>query len=162
MINLDTRTRLCETVCIMTNDQTTPFRRFAWWPVPLLLSAIVVLWIADPQACYESRAVVFLVNVFFVGLVSLCIAYLAGRGFLTDRQPGLLLFGCGALLWGVAVVVASALVNRGANVAITIHNAGMLLSALCYLGGLAWLARGRRPTARLAAGYQLRIKGQKR
>jgi len=139
----------------MTNDQSpmTKFRRFAWWPIPLLLAAVVVLWIANPQVCYESRAVVFLMNVFFVGLVSLCIAYLAGRGFLTDGQPGLLMFGCGALLWGVAVVVSSALVNRGANVAITIHNAGMLGSALCYLGGLARHARVRRPAVRLAGGY---------
>jgi PAS domain S-box-containing protein len=138
----------------MINDQTTPFRRFAWWPVPLLLAAIVVLWIADPQACYESCAVVLLMNIVFAGLVSLCIASLAGGGFIVNRLPGLLLLGSGALAWGTTSVVACALVNRGANVFITIHNLGMLLSALCYIGGLAcWRGRVRRPAVWLVAGY---------
>jgi len=137
----------------MTNDQITPFRRFAWWPPPLLLAAIVVLWIADPQACYESRTVVLLMNVVFAGLVSLCIASLAGGGFIVNRLPSLLMLGSGALAWGTTSVVAYALINRGANVFITIHNLGMLLSALCYLGGLAWHTRVRRPSVWLVAGY---------
>jgi len=136
----------------MTNNQP-PMTNKAWLPVPLLLAATVVLWIADPQASFESRAVVLLMNVFFAGLVSLCIASLAGGGFLAAGDPGLLLFGSGALAWGTVSVVSCALLNRSANVFITIHNLGMLLSALCYIGGLSWRGRVRWPAVWLVAGY---------
>ncbi len=136
----------------MTNDQKQMTNK-AWLPVPLLLAAIVVLWIANPQTSFESLTVVLGMNVFFAGLVSVCIASLAGRRFLATGHLGLLMFGSGALAWGTASVVSCALLNRSANVFIAIHNLGMLLSALLYLGGLAWRGRVRLPAVWLVAGY---------
>jgi len=130
-----------------------PVGRFAWVPIPLLAGAIVVLWWANLPTVYESRALLLTLNLVFAGFVSVCIALLAGRGFLAGRQVGVLMLGCGALAWGVATVAASALVDRGANLTVTIHNLGVLLSAACHLLGVLWLGHIGRPARWLAAGY---------
>jgi hypothetical protein len=55
-------------------------------------------------------------------------------------QPGLLMFGCGSLLWGVTSLAAAAVVDR-VNPTITVHNLGVfgaafaILSVCCGVGG---------------------------
>ena len=126
--------------------------RKAWWPIPLLLAAIAGLWVADPQTVYESRALMVLLNLFFTWLASLCICFLTARGFLGSGQPGLLMFGCGSLLWGATSLTAAMFVNR-VNTTVTIHNLGLLGAALCHLSGLLWHRRLSRRGRWLAAGY---------
>ena len=84
----------------------------AWVPIPVLLLTILALWVADLRTPYESRAMMVLLNVFFTWLASLCICVLAARGFLASGQPGLLMFGCGSLIWGVTSLSAAMIVDR--------------------------------------------------
>jgi PAS domain S-box-containing protein len=138
-----------------TTTATTDSRwqRLAWLPIPVLLAAIAVLWVADPRTSYESRALLALTNVVFTWLASLCIGFVAGRSFLASGQPGLIMLGCGAMFWGFATPLAGALIDRGGNVSITIHNLGVFASGVCHLGGLLWRGRTAHAGRWLAAGY---------
>ena len=126
--------------------------RKAWWPIPLLLAVIAGLWVADLRTAYESRALMTLLNFFFTWLASLCICLLAARGFMWSGQPGLLMFGCGSLLWGVTSLSAAMVVDR-MNLTITVHNVGVFVAALCHLVGLLWRGRLPRPGRWLVVGY---------
>jgi PAS domain S-box-containing protein len=129
-------------------------QRLAWLPIPLLLALIAGLWVADPRTVYESRAAMVLLNLFFTWLASLCICILTARGFLGSGKPGLLMFGCGALLWGVTSLAAAMVVDDvNVNPTITVHNLGALGAALCHLVGLLWGGRLARPGRWLVAGY---------
>ena len=123
--------------------------------MPALLALILGLWIADLRTVYESRAVMVLLNVFFTWLASLCICILTARGFLGSGQPGLLMFGCGSLLWGVTSLAAATVVDR-VNPTITIHNVGVLGGGVCHFAGLLWRGRLAHPARWLAAGYAAR------
>ncbi len=128
--------------------------RYGWAgvPIPLLLLTIVALWIADLRTPYESRALMVTLNVVFTWLVSLCICILTARGFLASGQPGLLMFGCGSLVWGATSLAAAVIVDR-VNPTITVHNVGVLSAAFCHVAGLLWLGRLARPVRWLVAGY---------
>jgi PAS domain S-box-containing protein len=127
-------------------------RQVAWFPIPLLLTVIAGLWVADLQTAYESRTLMVLLNVFFTWLAALCICFLTARGFLDSGQPGLLMFGCGSLLWGVTSLAAAVIVDR-LNPTITVHNVGVLGAALCHLVGSLWRGRLPRPGHWLVVGY---------
>ena len=121
-------------------------------PIPLLLAVIAVLWAANPQTVCESRLLMVLLNFFFTWLASLCVCVLTARGFLAGGQPGLLMFGCGSLVWGVTSLAAAAIVDR-INPTVTVHNLGVLAVAICHFAGLQWRGRLLRPGRWLAAGY---------
>ena len=129
--------------------------RLAWVPVAVLAAAMAALWIANPQTSYESPGLLLALNVVFTWLVSLSISFLAARSFLINRQPGLLMFGCGTLLWGLASMCAAALITATGNQTITVHNLGALGAALCHLCGFFWRGRLRQPGRWLAAGYSV-------
>ena len=126
--------------------------RMAWLPIPLLLAVIAGLWVADLRTVCESRGLMVLLNLLFPWLASLCICFLTARGFLAGGQPGLLMFGCGSLLWGTTSLAAAVLVNSG-NTTVTLHNLGVFGAALCHLAGLLWHGRLTRPGRWLVAGY---------
>ena len=123
-----------------------------WLPIPLLLALIAGLWVADLRTVYESRAMMVLLNLFFTWLASLCICFLSARAFLSSGQPGLLMFGCGSLLWGVTSLAAAMIVDR-VNPTITVHNLGILEAAVCHLVGSLWRGRLARPGRWLVVGY---------
>ena len=128
------------------------WHRLAWLPLPILALAIAGLWVADLRTVYESRLLMVALNLVFTWLASLCICFLTARSFLASGQPGLLLFGCGALLWGTTSLAAAVVVDH-VNATITTHNVGVLGAALCHFVGLVWRGRLRRPGAWLVAGY---------
>jgi PAS domain S-box-containing protein len=128
-------------------------RLWDWAPIPLLLAIMAALWIADLRTPHEAPVLLVLLNLVFMWLVSLCIGVAAARGFLARAQPGMLMLGCGALLWGFASMASSALVEAGVNLAVTVHNLGLLGAAACHLGGLLWVGRLRHRRRWLAAGY---------
>jgi PAS domain S-box-containing protein len=127
--------------------------RFAWLPIPLLLAAVLGLWVADLQTSYESRNLLLALNLVFTYLASLSIGCLAARSFMVNGQASLLMLGCGALLWGFATIAASILFPVDQNLLITVHNAGVFGAALCHLGGLLWRAQLVRTGRWLAASY---------
>ena len=143
--------------CAADCPATTPAhggwpRLLAWLPIPLLLAVIAGLWVADLRTVYESRTLMVLLNLLFTWLASLCICFLTARAFLGSGQPGLLMFGCGSLLWGVTSLAAAVIVDR-VNPTITVHNVGVLGAALCHLVGSLWRGRLPRPGQWLVVGY---------
>ena len=128
-------------------------RRYAWVPIPVLLTLIIGLWVVNLQGVYESRFWMLFFNIFFTFLAGLCICVLSARGFVQTGRPGLLMFSCGALLWGVTSLSAAAIVVNYLNASVTVHNVGILGAAVCHLAGLLWHGRLPRPGRWLVAGY---------
>jgi len=126
------------------NDGTRRLGRLAWAPIPLLLAAILVLWLADLRGSHESHFLGIALNIVFSTVASLFVAYLIARSFLVRGTAGLLLLGCGVVLWGLAGVVATAVAGDDVNVLITIHNSCVCLSALCHLASVLLSLRPRR------------------
>jgi PAS domain S-box-containing protein len=127
--------------------------RLAWLPIPLLISAILVLKALGWQTVHESEILMMLCNFVFSTLASLLVVVLFGRSFLARGMPGMLWFGCGVLLWGAAGTVAPALLTHGINVIISVHNILVCLSAFCQLAGAILLLKP--PTAFREAGPPL-------
>ena len=128
-------------------------RRYAWVPIPVLLTLIIGLWLANFQGVYESRFWMLFFNIFFTFLAGLCICVLSARGFVQTGRPGLLMFSCGALLWGITSLSAAAIVVNHLNASVTVHNVGVLGAAVCHLAGLLWHGRLPRPGRWLVTGY---------
>jgi len=84
-------------------------RRYAWVPIPVLLTLIVGLRLADLPTVYESRWLMVLLNLAGTCLAAICICILTARGFLANGQPGLLLFSCGSVIWGSTSLIAAAM-----------------------------------------------------
>ena len=133
--------------------------RLAWLPIPLLLLAMAVFWAADLQGTHESTYLLLTVNLVFSTPVCLLIAYLAARSFLVSGALGLLLLGCGVVIWAPAGVVATAAARGDANISITIYNSCVWLSGLCHLAGVSLSLGPRRslspPALWLPVGYAL-------
>jgi len=131
--------------------------RWAWLPIPVLLAAMGIFRAADWQGSHESVYLLLTLNVVFSLLVCLVVAYLIARSFLVRSTPGLLLLGCGVVIWGPAGVVATAAARGDANISITIYNGCVCLSGLCHLAGVSLSLRSRRPLSPpalwLLAGY---------
>ncbi len=120
---------------------------------------MVVFWAADLQGSHESLYLLLTLNLVFSMLVCLFVAYLITRSFLASGKPGLLLLGCGVVIWGPAGAVATAAARGDANISITIYNSCIWLSGLCHLAGVSLSLRSRRslspPALWLPAGYAL-------
>ncbi len=118
--------------------------RSAWLPVLLLLCAMLVLWLVDSPTAYEPPHVLTALNVLFVLPAALLVAYQAGRGFLLRGSPRLLWFGCGMLFWGSSAPLGGLLLSFGPNIAVTVHNTLIWLTAACNLLGMVLPAQERR------------------
>lgn len=110
--------------------------RYAWIPIPLLVVAIAGLWVADLRTDYESHFLLLVLNLTFRSLVALYISYLAARSFQISGQPGLLMLGCGSLMWGLSSTASALLIDSSGNLGNTVYSFGALWAALCHLGGL--------------------------
>jgi PAS domain S-box-containing protein len=122
-------------------------------PIPLLLSAVLLLWVADLRTSHESAGLHLILNVAFLCVASLLIGGVTARKFLATGQPGLLVLGCGATLLGLATLAASLLADEAGNMTVTVHNLGVAGSALCHLVGLQLRARVARPLRWAAVAY---------
>ena len=105
---------------------------------------MIIFWAADLQGTHESLYLLLTLNLVFSTLVCLFVAYLITRSFLVSASPGLLLLGCGVVIWGPAGVVATAAARGDANISITIYNSCVWLSGLCHLAGVSLSLRPRR------------------
>lgn len=116
----------------------------AWLAVPILLAAIIGLRAANLPVCYKSPALVFFSDGVFSLAASLFIFWLIGRSFLARGSLGLLLLGCGVLIWGAAGMAGPAAGRGDANITVTVHNSCVWLSALFHLAGVAVSLRSHR------------------
>ena len=141
------------------------WRQWPFIPIPVLFIAIIGLLFVNTSA-HASPALLIVLNLLLASLPALIIAALFARGFLASGAPGLLAFGCGALLWsasGLSSLVFALAPGHGfdANVSVTIHNVSVWTAALCYLAGAAllerWDATSPRRAFHLVAGYALAV-----
>jgi len=139
------------------NTEKPLWFRLAWLPIPLLLVIMAVFADAKLGDIHDSFYLRLALNFVFLTLVFLFVAYLVGRSFLSRSTPGLLLLGCGVLIWGVGAAASIVLGRRDVNVAVTIFNLGACLAALCHLAGVSLSIRPRRALhpagVWLASGY---------
>jgi len=124
--------------------------RLSWLPLIALVSLMIVLGSRTAQESYESATVLLALNFLFTTVVSIFIAVLAGRGFLSGGHPALLMLSCGMTIWG-ASALAAAIGNRSSNQTATLHNLGIAVSAGFHLAG-AILAYRSSKLPRLSAG----------
>jgi len=134
-------------------------RAATWLPVLLLLLIMMILWASNLRRSYESPSLLVALNFTFSTLTSSLIAYLIGRSFMIRGTLGLLMLGCGVVIWGAAGVVAAGVGRGNANTIATIHNCCVLLSACCHLSGAALALRSDRSVRNrgllLTTGYTL-------
>jgi PAS domain S-box-containing protein len=100
------------------------------------------------QTTYEAPLLLAGMNFTFSTLASVAVAVLMARGFLEQRAPGLLLVGCGVLVWGDGSFAASIFGRNSPNLNVTIHNLCVWLAAC---GLLAGVSLGRKPRQAVAA-----------
>jgi len=155
-----TRRAPTEAPALPGNDRVAWLGRFGWLPVPLLVLGMAAVWAADLRTSYESRDLLLALNFVFSSLASLFVAYLVARSFLVSGMPGLLMLGCGVVLWGcsgfvgtVAGLADTTAAQDFANMNVTIHNICVWLSAVCHLVGVIFLLRPKRTVH--AAGLAL-------
>ena len=126
----------------------------------MFLGAVAIVAFLDPRRSYESLWLAIGLNFFFSVMVSLFIAYLVGRSFLVRGSPGLLMLGCGVVVWGFAGIVGSASGWVGAP-PVAIHNTCAWLAAACHLAGVVLSLRSQRTLSAmglwLAAAYTLAV-----
>jgi PAS domain S-box-containing protein len=78
----------------------------------------------------------FFLNTVFVFLSSFTVAYLAGRTYVRTGNLSLLLLGAGALTVGLGNAISSWLAEPGGeNLAVTVHNCGVLLAGALHFAG---------------------------
>jgi len=127
--------------------------RWAWLSIPLFLLSMIGLRLANLRDSYDSVTLTLVLNFVFVTLVSGYIAYLVARGYLVRGAPGLLLLGCGVVIWGATGLVSNAVARGSANISVTIHNSCVYVSAFCHLAGAVLsLRHGRRERTAPAKG----------
>lgn len=135
--------------------------RYAWLPIALLFAVMAVLWAADLRTEYECPRLQMVLSFLSRTLASFFIMYLAGRRFLVQGAPGLLLLGCGVAIWGGASFMATAVVTHDANLGVTVSNLGAWFSALCHLAGTVITTRPPRTLRAawlwLGSGYLLAL-----
>ncbi|HEY3307293.1 MAG TPA: PAS domain S-box protein [Desulfuromonadaceae bacterium] len=139
-----------EKVLLQNNIKGLP-TKLAWFPIPVILVAALVLWSLHTRTFYDSLYLLVSLNFMFSTLISLFVTFLVSRSFLLQGRPGLLFLGCGVLFWGWGGFIGSAaaikvfpLANQlNINIAVTIHNLCMFLSALCHLSGSLLSLRSR-------------------
>ncbi len=139
--------------------------RIAWAPLPILLLAVISLWFKNTQTPHESPELLIALNLVLATLPGLGMAFLFARNFLITGAPGVVLLGCGALLWsasGLSTLIARvASPGFDVNTIVTIHNLAVWVASLCYLAGAAFLQRGTRNLAQrpqsLLAAYALAV-----
>jgi PAS domain S-box-containing protein len=121
--------------------------RWAWIPLPLLLAVMLALWAADLRTSYEWPALNVGMKFLFTTVGSLAVAILMARSFEARPAPGLLLFGCGVLCWGLGSFAGPVIGRSNSNLVITIHNCNVwLASCACLAGVIAWRRMRRRLT----------------
>lgn len=114
---------------------------WAGLPIPLFLITILALWAADLREVYYSPHLLLLLNFVFLTFTSFLIAYLVARSFLVWGTPGLLLLGCGVMLWGCTTLIASTVSIGEINNQVTIYNLSACLAAFCHLAGAVFSLR---------------------
>lgn len=114
-----------------------PRRWLVWLPLPLFAIAIGIAWPFEPAIAHESRVFLTALNFILATLVSLFVAYLCASSFRVTGELGVLLLGCGVMVWGLASGIAAFSFPHGVNASVAIHNLGVWHCGALSLAGAA-------------------------
>jgi len=86
---------------------------------------------------YEDRIVLALLNTIFLSGISFVIAFLSAEGYLRGGAVRMLLLGSAVLSFGVSSLIAGWIIFvKGPNAVVTMHNTGVFVASLLYLGSV--------------------------
>ncbi|MBI4283949.1 MAG: PAS domain S-box protein [Chloroflexi bacterium] len=129
-----------------------------WLGLALPLVLLLLLFLAramDSTFVYYPARLISVLNIIFVVLMFLAVAYIAARGYLASGQPQLVWFGGGALVFGLSGLL-TAVTQTHLNAAVTLHNTGAFLAALLYaIGAVIGLTAGSSPHRGKVRAYVL-------
>jgi PAS domain S-box-containing protein len=114
-------------------------------PIPALLILIAVLQVAvEPTAFYDPPWLIVIGNTLFVGVVAFMVAAIAWRSYGATGKIPVLLLGCAMLVSGSAGILAAWVrgLPDGANLTVTIHNSGALVSGALHFAAALILSAG--------------------
>ncbi len=115
--------------------------RFAWVPIPLLVTLIWFFWQMERKVVLEPPYLLPLLNFFFSTAISIFVSYLAAVSFYRNASLTVLMQGCGTLFFGIVSLIAAIAIQMDRiNIGITVYNIGMLLSGGCHLMAAAAMA----------------------
>jgi PAS domain S-box-containing protein len=126
-------------------DLHSPALRWSVLPIPALLLLMAVLHVTvDPAAFYDPPWLILIGNTLFVGVVGFAVAGIAWRCYATTGRVQVLLLGCAMLVSGMGGVLAAWVraLPDGANLTVTIHNTGALVSAVLHFVAALVLSAG--------------------
>lgn len=111
--------------------------------LPIYILAIAILASLQLTVVFESRILLAILNTLFIGLISIAIAYLAARIYISSGSLSFLLMGSGMLTFGFSSILAglSVTLPDASNLMVTIHNSGALASGILQaIGGMTRLS----------------------
>gem|GEM_PF-1239989 len=111
----------------------------SWVLLPFFIT-ILILFLnsilpeeSSQNMAFNSKLLIFIINLIFVFLSAFVIACLAGWSYLKTGSLSLLLLGTGALMIGFTNALSSLLVGPGrVNSAVAVHNTGVLLAGALH------------------------------
>ncbi len=119
----------------MILDRRALFFYFGSIPVAVLFILVMIFGILYPSSRVIEPPYLFpMLNTIFVAVVSLIVAYVAERSYLTSGSSPVLLLGAGVLVFGIGSLTSGWTLSRwGANVSTTLHNVPLLLAAIFHI-----------------------------
>lgn len=113
----------------------------AWLPIPILMGAMAVLWVADVRVSWPVPLLYGLIHYGFAFLGGVFIAVPAASSFLSTGQPSVLMLGCGVLMTEIGAVAMGLVSGRSLDPGFAIYNTAVLLSGMCHFTGVAITSR---------------------
>ena len=113
----------------------------------LFLALIFYFYVTGSSAAHPHPQLTSLLGMIFTTSSSFLVAFLAGRSFLSQAVPNLLMLTCGALILGAGSVVSTAIDPEKVNDQVAVYNICILFSAVCHLTGAAIKPKGFRTIA---------------
>ena len=139
---------------------------------PLFVSALLLLLFGSlalfPDRPAENRLLLLSLNALLISSISIFVAFLALRAYMTTSRGEMLLTACALLSFGISALISGYVVARvrGPNGALTVFNSGALLSGFLHLAAALRMwredvhqTRAVRPRAFMGVGLVLAFIG---
>ena len=115
--------------------------RLACLPIPVLVLAMVALWVADVRVVWPLPPLNWLVHYGSAVLGIVLIVIPAARSFLANGRPSVLMLGCGVLMTQIGAGAMLLVSVQSLDPGFAIYNTSALLSALCHFTGVPVTSR---------------------
>ena len=123
---------------IDSRGKMTPTKFLGLLLVMVYVVALKVFSLLDIGSIFEHRLLLPILNTLFAGLIPIAIGLIAGRTYMKSGSSTVLFMGCGMLSFGLCAISAGWLIraSNGANLNVTVYNAGAFLGSLFHAIGV--------------------------